>query len=299
MTTTLNKHPKKTPPPAPERRQNRLWSLFLAVPTGWLALFYLVPLLILVGLSFGATDLLGNPVYAWNPGNYADLASSLYAQLFARSLLYSLCAVAICLLIGYPVAYTIAMYGGRYKYVLIGLVALTLLVNYLVRIYSWTTLLSDQGLVPYLFSLAGLPAPQLMNTPTAVIGGLVYGYIVFMIIPVFVAVERMDKTLVEAGRDLYGNRMSTFGRVTLPATRKGVVNGSLLVFLPTMGDFISSELLGGSSTAMIGNVISDQFTTGLNWPLGAALTVLLLAILAVIVVVFMRLASPRRERRSA
>lgn len=270
-------------------RDGRIWNWFLIVPTAWLTLFYLVPLTILIALSFGRTDLLGNPQYALNLENYQALASSLYGNLILRTLLFALVAVALCAVIGYPVAYAVAIYGGRYKNLLIALIALPLFVNYLVRIYAWNTILSDDGLLPSILGAIGLPAPQLMNTPTAVIGGLVYGYIIFMILPIYVAIERMDKSTMEAGRDLYGSAFATFRHVTFPATRKGIVNGGLLVFLPTMGDFISSQLLGGPNGSMIGNVIASQFTTGLNWPLGSALTSVLLVLLVLLVFVYLRL----------
>jgi spermidine/putrescine transport system permease protein len=208
-----------------------------------------------------------------------------------RSVGYAAATAAICLLIGYPVAYCIARYGGRYKHALIAAVLLPFLTNYLVRTYAWVALLADEGLVN---RFVGEPI-RFLNTPWAVIGGLVYGYLGYMILPIYASLERMDPSLIEAGKDLYGSPRQTFWHVTWPQTRAGVLAGGVLVFLPSVGDFVSAQLLGGPDTYMIGNLIQQQFYGADNWPFGAALTVVLMAFLMIFMVLYLRGSEERRE----
>jgi spermidine/putrescine transport system permease protein len=210
-----------------------------------------------------------------------------------RSVLYALTTTALCLAIGYPVAYYIARYGGRYRNVLIALLVLPFFVNYLVRTYAWVALLADEGLVNTAIVDAGLrdEGLRLINTPWAVIGGLTYGYLVFMILPVYGALERLDRSVIEAGKDLYGTPLRTFLHVTLPQTKQGILAGSVLVFLPSVGDFVSAQLLGGPDTYMVGNLIQDQFFAANNWPFGAALTVVMMLFLSIWMIGYLRSAA--------
>ena len=269
------------------------WRRFLVPGALWLLLFMLVPFGIAVAISFGEPSELGGVLYGFNPSNYADALDPLFAPVLVRSVGYAAATAALCLLIGYPVAYFIARYGGRYKNVLVAAVLLPFLTNYLVRTYAWVALLSDEGLVN---RLAGEPI-RLLNTPWAVIGGLVYGYLGYMILPIYAALERMDPALIEAGKDLYGSPRQTFWHVTWPQTFAGVLAGTVLVFLPAVGDFISAQLLGGPDTYMIGNLIQQQFYSADNWPFGSALTIVLMAFLAVFMVFYLRggRAAERRE----
>ena len=172
-------------------------------------------------------------------------------------------------------AYYIAVFGGRWKHVLVALVVLPFFVNYLVRTYAWIAMLGDDGLVNGLFGTD----VRFINTPYAVIGGLVYGYLAFMLLPIYAALDRMDPSLIEAGKDLYGSRWQTFLHVTLPHTRQGVFAGMVLVFLPAVGDFVSAQLLGGPDEYMVGNLIQQQFFGAEDWPFGAALTTVMMVFL--------------------
>jgi spermidine/putrescine transport system permease protein len=264
------------------------------IPGGvWLLLFFAIPLGVVVALSFGTPGELGGAVYGWHPDNYSRVFDPLFAPVLARSVGYALATVALCLLLGYPVAYYIARYGGARKHVLIALVVLPFFVNYLVRTYAWVALLADEGLVNGLLADTGLrdDPVRFVNTPWAVIGGLVYGYLAFMILPVYAALDRMDPALIEAGKDLYGNRWETFRHVTWPVTFQGVLAGCVLVFLPTVGDFVSAQLLGGPQTYMIGNLIQQQFFGAEDWPFGAALTTVMMAFLLVWMVFYLRSAA--------
>jgi spermidine/putrescine transport system permease protein len=269
------------------------WNRFL-VPGGvWLVLLFLVPLCLVLGLSFGYVDDLGRAVYAFEWDNYSDAFDSTYLPVLLRSVLYALATTLLCLAIGYPVAYYIARYGGRYRNALIALLVLPFFVNYLVRTYAWVALLADEGLVNNAIVDLGIreTGMQMINTPWAVIGGLTYGYLVFMILPVYGSLERLDKSVIEAGKDLYGTPFRTFLHVTLPQTKQGILAGAVLVFLPSVGDFVSAQLLGGPDTYMVGNLIQDQFFTANNWPFGAALTVVMMLFLSVWMILYLRSAA--------
>ena len=275
-------------------QRTRLWGSLLALPTAWMVAFFVSSMVIVVLLSFGRTTNEGFPVFATNTENYQALWNEVYFELFLRSLLYALATVAISLLIAYPVAYVIALHGGRYKNVLIAAIVVPFFASYLIRMYAWKALLADDGLVNSGLRETGLgDGITFLNTPYAVIGGLVYGFVVFMILPIYASLERLDVSLIEAGKDLYHGPVRTFFHVTLPATRAGLYGGILLVFLPALGDFVSAQLLGGASTYMIGNLVQQQFLEGQNWPLGSALTVAMMVALTALMVAYLRATSTR------
>ncbi|MCX5015428.1 ABC transporter permease [Streptomyces sp. NBC_00555] len=259
----------------------RLWTWLMLPGTLWMTGFLLASLLLVATLAFGTTDPLGNPRFGLNTDNFAALADPAYRTVLLRSLGYALITCLICLAVAYPVAYAIALHGGRFKNLLIAAIVVPFFANYLVRMYGWSVVLSDDG--PLLKALRAIgiadDGTKILQTGPGVIAGLVYGFVVFMIIPLYAAMERMDTSLIEAGRDLYGGPLRTFLFVTVPATRQGAAAGCVLVFLPAMGDFVSAQLMGGPDQIMIGNLIQDKFFQGQNWPLGSALTMLLMAVL--------------------
>ena len=268
--------------------QRRFAAAFLLPGGLWLALLFAVPLAILLAISFGTTDDLGNAIYGWYPENYERVFDPVFVPVLLRSVGYALATVVLCLLIAYPVAYYIAVFGGRWKGVLVAMVVLPFFVNYLVRTYAWIAMLGDEGVVNGLLAGDGI---RFLNTPWAVIGGLVYGYLVFMLLPVYAALDRMDPALIEAGKDLYGSPWQTFRNVTWPHTFQGVLAGTVLVFLPAVGDFVAAQLLGGPDEYMVGNLIQQQFFAAENWPFGAALTTVLMAFLLVWMVLYLRSAA--------
>jgi spermidine/putrescine transport system permease protein len=272
---------------------DRFAAKFLLPGGLWLLAFFAVPFGIVVAISFGTTGELGGAVYGWYPENYSRAFDPLFLPVLARSIGYALATVALCLLLGYPVAYYIARFGGRHKNVLIVLVVLPFFVNYLVRTYAWVAMLSDEGIVNGLLDDTGLRNDPIsfLNNSWAVIGGLVYGYLAFMILPVYAALDRMDPAVIEAGKDLYGSGWDTFRHVTWPTTFQGVLAGAVLVFLPAVGDFVSAQLLGGPGTYMIGNLIQQQFFGAENWPFGAALTTVMMLFLMVWMIFYLRSAA--------
>ncbi len=281
--------PDAAPPRRRSGQRTRLWGTLLALPTAWIVGFFVSSMVIVVLLSFGRTQDDGRPVFGTTLANYDALLNEVYLRLFLRSLTYAVATTLVCALIAYPVAYAIALYGGRFKNVLIAAIVVPFFASYLIRMYAWSALLSDEGIVNSLLRRTGLSdGVQFLNTPYAVVGGLVYGYVVFMILPVYASLERMDVSLIEAGKDLYHGPLRTFLTVTLPATRAGLFGGMLLVFLPALGDFVSAQLLGGPRTYMIGNLIQQQFLEGQNWPLGSAMTVAMMIGLTILMVFYLR-----------
>jgi spermidine/putrescine transport system permease protein len=275
--------------------ENRFAAAFL-VPGGlWLVALFVVPLGFLLAISFGTTDDLGQAIYAWQPENYTRVFDPAFVPVLLRSVGFALATVVLCLLIGYPVAYYIAIFGGRWKNVLLAMVVLPFFVNYLVRTYAWIAMLGDDGLVNGL--LGG--DLRFLNTPYAVIGGLVYGFLAFMILPIYASLDRMDPSLIEAGKDLYGGPWETFRNVTWPHTMQGVLAGSVLVFLPAVGDFVSASLLGGPDEIMVGNLIQQQFQASDNWPFGAALTTVMMAFLLIWMVLYLRSAARASKQEVA
>ena len=247
----------------------------------------------MLAVSLGEIDQEYFAIYGFHWSNYSEVFDPLYAPVLLRSVGYALATVALCLAIGYPIAYYIARFGGRWKTVMIAVVVLPFLVNYLVRTYAWVAILADEGLVNGLLADSGVAdgGVQFLNTPWAVIGGLVYGYLAFMILPLYASLERMDPSLIEAGKDLYGTPWRTFRHVTWPATFQGALAGSVLVFLPAVGDFVAAQLLGGPNTYMVGNLIQQQFFSAENWPFGAALTSVLMLFLLIFMAAYLRSAA--------
>jgi spermidine/putrescine transport system permease protein len=275
------------------------WNRFLLPGGVWLLALFAIPCLFVLALSFGYVDDLGRAVYAFELDNYADAFDATYLPVLWRSVLYAFATTVLCLAIGYPVAYYIARYGGRYRNALIALLVLPFFVNYLVRTYAWVALLADEGLVNNALIDIGLANDpiRMVSTPWAVIGGLTYGYLIFMILPVYGSLERLDRSVIEAGKDLYGTPFRTFLHVTLPQSKQGILAGAVLVFLPSVGDFVSAQLLGGTDQYMVGNLIQDQFFAANNWPFGAALTVVMMLFLSIWMVAYLR--SAARDVRGA
>src|SRR4029079_11504257 len=209
----------------------------------WLLLLFAVPICLVLALSFGYTDDLGRAVYSNTLANYTDAFDPLYIPVLLRSIGYALATAGLCLPLGYLIAYYSARYGARRKHLLIALLVIPFFVNYLVRTYAWVALLAAEGLLNSALKDVGLTDTgiQFVNTPYAVIGGLVYGYLVFMILPIYASLERMDGALIEAGKDLFGKPSRVFLHVTLPQTKQGILAGCVLVFLPAVGDFVSAQ----------------------------------------------------------
>ena len=246
----------------------------------------------MLAISFGFTDELGNAIYGFRPGQLRRLFDPLYIPVLLRSVAYAFATAALCLLIGYPIAYYIARFGGRYKYLLIALLVIPFFVNYLIRIYAWVAILSDEGLVNGLLVDLGLtrrhPVPQHPvrgdRRPRLWLHGVHD--------PAHLRRARPHGPVADRGRQRpLRDARQTFRHVTWPATFQGVLAGAVLVFLPAVGDFISAQLLGGPDTYMVGNLIQQQFFEANNFPFGAALTTVLMAFLSIFMVFYLRSAA--------
>jgi spermidine/putrescine transport system permease protein len=282
----------------PTRRRSLLPYLLLAPGLLWLAVFFVVPALTLVSTSLFSGSLEAGYVLTWEFGNY-PLAWSQYAEQLGRSFLYAGLATALALLIGYPLAYTIAFKAGRWRNVLLILVIAPFYTSFLIRTLAWKIILSDNGAVVewlerlgvlQVLSVVGLTAPdRVLATPLAVVTGLTYNFLPFMVLPLYASLERLDPRLVEAAGDLYASPFTAFRRVTFPLSLPGVVAGTLLTFIPAAGDYINAQLLGSlPATAMVGTVIDALFLRVRDYPLAAALSVTLMVVVVSLVAAYVR-----------
>ena len=272
-----------------QRRRALLPYLLLAPGLLWLLLFFAVPLYYMARQSLEEGTIFTGFEFAWNFQSYTDALSN-YDEQLVRSFVYAGAATLIAFAVGFPLAYAIAFRGGRWKNALLLLVIVPFFVTYLIRTLSWQTILEDSGVVVNVLQAVGLLADdgRLLATTAAVIAGITYNFLPFMILPVYASLERIDPRMLEAGYDLYGTRRAVFTRVTLPLAAPGVVAGSLLTFIPAVGDFINAELLGTPRQAMIGNVIQSRFLELTDYPTAAALSFILMALALVVVLIWAR-----------
>ncbi|CAA9406619.1 MAG: Putrescine transport system permease protein PotH [uncultured Pseudonocardia sp.] len=274
---------------APSRRGGLVPYLLLAPGLAWLLLFYAVPLVSLVSTSLQTGSFAAGFSLTFRFANYPD-AWGAYAEQFGRSFAYAGAACALSLLLAYPLAYAIAVRAGRWRNVLLVLVVAPFFTSFLVRTLAWTTILADTGAVVEALRAVGLLGEQgrLLATPVAVVTGLTYNFLPFMVLPLYASLERLDQRLVEAAGDLYASPSAAFRRVTLPLSLPGIVAGTLLTFIPAAGDYINAELLGTPSESMVGNVIDSQFLRVLDYPTAAALSVSLMVAIVVLVTAYVR-----------
>jgi spermidine/putrescine transport system permease protein len=282
-------------------RQHTNLSLLLFPATAWLIIFFVVPLLIILFYSFLERGTYGGVTWIFTLSNYQRLFSitdgGIYLGVLGRSLGMAFLTTTACLLIGYPLAFFIATRSPKWKNTLLLLVIIPFWTNFLVRTYAWMILLQNKGVINVaLQSLQIIDEPlTLMFTPFAVIIGLIYGYLPFMILPLYSTIERFNFTLVEAAQDLGANDLRTLGWIVLPLTMRGIVAGSLLVFIPTVGAFITPDILGGAKTIMVGNLIENQFLKARNWPFGSALSMLLMTLVLIPILIYFHISESPKD----
>jgi spermidine/putrescine transport system permease protein len=258
---------------------SRLRAAFLA--PGWtvLLLLFVAPLGLVAAYSFLERGAYGGIEWTWTLENYRRLADPLYGAIVARSLWIAALTTVFCLILGFPLALFITR-AGRWQSLLLMLVILPFWTSYLIRTYAWMFLLRDTGLINMVLAALGLisePLPMLYNDG-AVVLGLVYAHLPFMVLPLFATLERIDSSLLEAAADLGAAPASVFVRVLLPLAAPGIVAGSVLVFIPSFGAYLTPDLLGGGKTIMVGNLVQNQFTTARDWPFGAAVSLVLISV---------------------
>lgn len=260
----------------------RAW-LLIAPMLLWLGAFVVVPIGILTVYSFCGRDELGRVVFEFSLSNYARVFEPMYLAIFGRSVAYAGLTTLICVVMGYPVAYYIARRSERWRNRLLMLVMIPFWTSFLIRTYAWITILKSEGLLNGMLQYTRIiSAPlEILYTPTAVVIGLVYAYLPFMILPIYGSAEKLDNALVEAAYDLGAGPLRAFSEVIIPLTWPGISAGALLVFVPAIGMFAITDLMGGARVPLIGNVIQNQFFQARNWPFGAALGVIFTLLFAV------------------
>ncbi len=257
------------------------WIL-LAPMLVWILGLVVAPTAILVVYSFCDRDELGRVVFTFTLDNYSRAFDPIYLRIFWRSIGYAGLTTALCIVIGYPVAFFIAKAKEEWRHRLLLLVMVPFWTSFLIRTYAWITILKEEGLLNGLLQLIRVPiAPlDLLYTPTAVVIGLVYAYLPFMILPIYSSAERLENAVIEAAYDLGAGPIRAFSTVIVPLTMPGIAAGTLLVFVPAIGMFAITDLMGGAKVPMIGNVIQNQFLQARDWPFGAALGVVFMLMFA-------------------
>ena len=272
-------------------RRSRSAPYLLVLPgLAYLGLFFVVPAVTLLKTSLSVRE--GSPfdpsyAFTWEFSNYTQSFEH-YSEQLIRSFVFAGIATLVALVLAYPLAYVIAFRAGRFKNFILGLVILPFFVTFLVRTLAWKTLLSDDGLIVDVFQFVRLLPEdgRILSTPSAVIFGLMYNFLPFMILPVYVSLEKIDPRLLEANKDLYGNGFTAFRKVVFPLSLPGVFAGSLLTFIPAAGDFINQQYLGSPQQAMIGTVIQEQFLKVKDYPVAAALSFMLMALILAGVLIY-------------
>jgi spermidine/putrescine transport system permease protein len=273
------------------KRQRRVAYGLLAPGSVYLVLAFVIPLIIVVITSLQSGGLLsGGYHFTWEFSNYTD-AFSQYKSFYAKSLVYSGIATILCIGLAYPMMYWIAFYAGRWKSTLFFLILIPFFVSFVIRTVQWKFILADDGLLlGPLKNLGVLPADfHVLATPTAVIAGITYNFLPFTALPLYVALERIDRRLVEAAKDLYATKFQAFRRVVLPLSFPGIFAAIILTFVPATGDYVNSSVLGSAKTTMIGQIIQQKFLTEFAYPQAAALSVILMAGMLVLALIYARL----------
>ena len=276
--------------------RGRLTVPWLIVPpAAALLVFFLMPLLVVLAVSFASRGTYGGIEWTLTVSNYTSILDPLYLHIFWRSLWIAVASSAICLVIGFPLAYAIAGAPKRWQGALLLLVIIPFWTNFLVRTYAWMFILRTEGLLNTALISAGLidQPLNLLYTDGAVLLGLVYGYLPFMVLPLYAALERLDPALIEAAWDLYASPVRIFTRIILPLSKPGIIAGCLLVFIPSLGAYVTPDLLGGARTLMIGNLIQHQYLVVRDWPFGSALSFILMVGVLLAVMSYLRAGGPK------
>jgi spermidine/putrescine transport system permease protein len=266
-----------------------LRRMFLAPGVAFLSVLFAAPLAIILIYSFHERGVYGGVTGTWTPDNYIRLFDPLYAVILLRTFLMAGIATLGCLLLGFPLALFISR-SGRRRNLYLQLVILPFWTSFLVRTYAWMFLLRDTGLINSMLLATGIidePLPLLYNHG-AVFIGLVYGYLPFVVLPIYATLERLDRSLIEASADLGATPWQTLTRVIVPLCKPGFRAAALLVFIPCLGAFLTPDLLGGGKSVMVGNLIQNQFTTARDWPFGSAAALVLMSIVMVLLIVWIR-----------
>lgn len=282
--------------PTDHSRISRRPTWLLLPPLAWLGAFFFVPLLLVLAISFATRGTYGGVEWTFSFANYVTMLDPLYLKIYLRSLALAVATTALCLLLGFPLAYYIARAPARWQGIWLLLVVIPFWTNFLVRTYAWMFILRTEGLMnTLLMGMELIEHPvDILYSDTAVLIGLVYGYLPFMVLPLYAAIERLDRSVVEAAWDLYASAWAVFWLVVWPLTKPGVIAGCILVFIPSLGAFITPDLLGGARTMMVGNLIQHEYLVVRDWPFGSAISFVLMGLVLLGMMVYLKV-----ERRVA
>jgi spermidine/putrescine transport system permease protein len=277
---------------AQRRKQlNRQMWFYMLPSTTWLLLFFLFPLIVILATSFMKRGAYGGVLLEINFQNYAKLLDSDFFIIFWRSIWLATSTTVISLLIGYPLAYFITRRSPRIRGLFVLMVIIPFWTNFLVRTYAWIVILRSEGVInSILMALGIIQEPlKMLFTPGSVLVGMIYGFLPFMVLPIYANLEKFDHSLMEAAYDSGANEIRAFLRIMLPLSMPGIVAGCILVFIPSIGAFITPDILGGAKNMMIGNLIDRQFKAGRNWPFASAISVALMAMVSLATMLYFRI----------
>ena len=267
----------------------------------WLTIFFAIPLMFVVVVSFIGRTPYGQLVFKFTTENYMRFLEPLYLEIFITTIIVAAVTTIATFLLGYPLAYTIAKLPAKYQQVGLVLVMIPFWINFLVRSYAWVIILRTQGILNTFLMHVGIidqPLSLLYNTGSVMLG-MIYALLPFMVLPIYVSIEQFDNRLLEASYDLGASPMKTFFNITLPLTMPGVVAGSILVFISSLGMFVVPDIMGGAKSALIGNVIQNQFLSARDWPFGSALSIVLAALSLLLILLYNKAVSAQKGGRPA
>lgn len=263
-------------------------KLLVAPALLWLSIFFVIPLLIVVAVSFAGRTPHGQVIFSFTIDNYLRFLEPLYLKIFADTLVVAIVTTLATILMGYPLAYTIAQLPKKWQQPGLILVMIPFWINFLIRSYAWVIILRSQGVVnTLLLNLGLIDQPlQMLYNDMAVMLGMVYALLPFMVLPIYVSIEQLDTRLLEAASDLGAKPLTAFRKVTLPLTMPGIAAGTILVFISSLGMFVVPDVMGGAKSALIGNLIQNQFLSARDWPFGSALSIVLAVLSLVLIILY-------------
>lgn len=268
--------------------KNGKWLISPAVI--WLCIFFVLPMFIVVAVSFASRTPYGQVVFNWNINNYLRFAETLYVSIFAQTLVVALVTTFFTIIMGYPLAYVIAQLPKKWQQPGLILVMIPFWINFLIRSYAWVIILRSQGVINTLLIKLGLitqPLQMLYNQESVMLG-MVYALLPFMVLPIYVSIEQLDHRLLEAASDLGAAPLTAFRKITLPLTMPGIAAGTILVFISSLGMFVVPDIMGGAKSALVGNLIQNQFLSARDWPFGSALSIVLAVLSLILIILYYR-----------
>jgi spermidine/putrescine transport system permease protein len=276
--------------------RNRLLTAVLLLPaSAWYLILLVAPLVIVIVFSFGERGATGGYGGGFTTENYATILRT--PDPLITSLVLAVSGTLLCLLVALPLAYFVATRGGRHKGLYIILLVIPFWTSFLIRTYAWLLILGPEGIAGFIASATGNDRFRILGTEAGVMLGLVYGYLPLMVFPLYVTLERIDRTLVEASKDLGAGRWATFRQITLPIALPGLITGSILVFIPMMGEYVIPQILGYGRTFLVGNALVDAFIQTRNWPFGSAMAVLLIGVMLITITIYIWFVNRGRQGR--